>query len=310
MMRLRSVQEKDLSQILKLARELDSYNLPYDRAFLRNLLRVSVRSFQGKVPKEKAKYLFVIEDESSEEIFGTSLIVAKQGTRASPHIYFEKSGGTLRFGATKNGPTEIGGLILKKKYRGRKEKFGKQLSWVRFLYMALHPERFEKKILAEFLPPLKKGKESFFWEAFGGRFTGLSYHEADRLSIYTKKFVFDLFPRGAIRLKFLPKKIRSLLGKVSPEAVPACRMLRKIGFRPNGRIEPFDGGPYYEAERTKISVIQKAKKSRYSRQEEGPRRGKSLFLIERKGKVFGGVGTVEDVLKLGKGEAVIGIPWE
>ncbi|MBI4437131.1 MAG: arginine N-succinyltransferase [Candidatus Omnitrophica bacterium] len=298
---LRSVEKKDFPAVLSLAKELDSYNLPDDPKVIRNLIRTSVLSFQGKLPRTKAKYLFVIEEEISKKIFGSSLIIARQGTPSSPHIYLEKGrdrkGGYLKFGATKQGPTEIGGLVLKKAYRRRKEKFGKQLSWARFLYMALHPERFERQVLAEFLPPLQKRKGSLFWDAFGRRFTGLSYREGDRLSVYTKKFIFDLFPKGKVYLSHFPKKVRALLGKVGKEAIPACRMLQAIGFHPNGRIEPFDGGPYYEVERKKISVIRKAKKFRFQKGKV-PRRGKVMAYV------------AQDFLKMKEGRKIIAVPFE
>jgi len=298
---LRSVEKKDFRAVLSLAKELDSYNLPNDPKVIRNLIRTSELSFRGKLPKTKAKYLFVIEEERSKRIFGSSLMVARQGTPVSPHIYLQKGrdrkGEYLKFGATKHGPTEIGGLFLKKAYRKRKEKFGKQLSWVRFLYMTLYPERFERRVLAEFLPPLAKGKRSLFWDAFGRRFTGLSYHEADRLSVYTKKFIFDLFPREKIYLKHLPKKVRDILGKVGPQAIPAYKMLEAIGFRKTNRIEPFDGGPYYEAERKKIAVIRKAKKLLFQN-------GKT----PRKRKVVAYV--TQNLLRLKEGEKIVAIPFD
>ena len=286
---LRSAARGDLKAVLRLAKALDSYNLPFDPKIIRKLIETSIRSFQGKMPRAKAKYLFVIEDPESKKIFGASLIVAKQGTTASPHIYFEKRKGLLHFGATSDGPTEIGGLILQRLYRRRKERYGKQLSWVRFLYMACHPERFGQKILAEFLPPLPKGK-SLFWEAVGRRVTGLAYREADHLSVYTKQFIFDLFPKK-IEISRLPGRVHTVLGKVAPQAEGAGRMLKRIGFRQMGRIEPFDGGPYYEAERTKITVIRKAVKAAFEKNESALTEGiRALLLLERKGKVRGCVG--------------------
>lgn len=304
MVLIRSAEKKDFSAVLSIAKELDSYNLPYDRKVIRDLIRTSELSFRGKLPRSKAKYLFVMEDEKSKKIFGTSLIVAQQGTPRSPHIYYERRGGVLWFDSTTRGPTEIGGLFLKKGYRNRKEKFGKQLSWVRFLYMALHPERFGRRILAEFLPPFEKGRENLFWNFLGKRFTGLSYREADRLSVYTKKFVFDLLPKK-ILVRYLPKETQALLGKVGKEAIPACRMLQKIGFRKTNRIEPFDGGPYYEAKREEIAVIRRAKRLR-ERKAILQRGKETLFLVEKAGKVRAHVGKV---LRLKEREKGVYLPW-
>ena len=291
---LRSAEKKDVAGVMVLAKALNSYNLPFDRKVIRDLVRTSIRSFQGKLPKSKAKYLFVIEEPSSKKIFGVSLIIARQGTPQDPHIYLErhreKKKTYLKFGSTTHGPTEIGGLVLRRPYRRRRQKFGKQLSWIRFLYMARHPERFESRVLAEFLPPLQKGKGSLFWDVVGKPFTGLSYREADRLSVYSKDFVFSFFPKGKIDTARLPKRVRRLLGTVAREARPACRMLQEIGFRTSGRIEPFDGGPYYEAKRRNIAVIRKVKTFRFQKKEWFRENHQALFLLERKGRVRSCVG--------------------
>lgn len=318
---LRSVEKRDGAALLSLAKALDSYNLPFDRKIIRGLIETSCRSFEGKVSKGRAKYLFVIEDEMTKKIFGASLIVAKQGTAASPHIYFEKRRGLLHFGATRNGPTEIGGLILQRPFRARTEKFGKQIAWIRFLYMVAHPDRFGEKVLAEFLPPLPGGK-SPFWDTVGRRFTGLSYREADHLSVYTKAFIFALFPKK-IRIASLPGKVRSVIGKVAPQAEGACRMLRRIGFRQTNRVEPFDGGPYYEARRRAITVIRHAATGRFKGSASFlPDGKKALVFLERRGKVRGGVaflrcqkreifldGKTVRLLKPRRGEAVLWVPF-
>ena len=60
--------------------------------------------------------------------------------------------------------------------------------------MALHPDAFERQILAEMRASLDSEGRNAFWDAFGKRFTDMSYAEADRLSATDKGFILDLFP--------------------------------------------------------------------------------------------------------------------
>ncbi len=205
---IREAGPKDFHGVFALAKLLDSYNLPADPAFIRKLLRISESSFGGLLPKEQARYLFVIEDKRGK-IAGCSLILAKHGTRGRPHIWLAldkltkhsdtlgvtKSHQVLQMGATENGPTEVGGLVVLPRYRGRPERCGLQVAYVRFLYMAIHPERFEKNVLIEYRGALGAGGKSPFWEAVGKDFTGLDYHKADRLSVENKEFILGLLPQ-------------------------------------------------------------------------------------------------------------------
>src|SRR5574340_77246 len=79
--------------------------------------------------------------------------------------------------------------------RGGEERAGKQLSFVRFLYMAIHPDRFRETVLAELMPPLTRDGRSLFWDAFGKRFTDLEYPEADKRSRENKEFIQELLNR-------------------------------------------------------------------------------------------------------------------
>jgi arginine N-succinyltransferase len=267
---LRPVAESDLDAIVALAGQLDSMNLPSDRDFLAQRVQASLRSFAGLVPDWRSSvYMFVLEDAAAGLAVGTSTIVAKQGRPGMPYFWCavtreERRSDELgkRFVHTKlqlmsteDGPTEVGGLILDPAYRHHPERCGKALSIVRFAYISLHPDRFEREVIAEMLSPFEAPGKNLLWDAFGARFTGLAYREADHLSSRTKQFIADLFPRDPVYATLFPEAVQAVIGQPGETAKAAVRILEKIGFRYLHQVDPFDGGPYYGAAREAISSV-------------------------------------------------------
>ena len=287
---IRQAGPKDFAGVWPLAKMLDSYNLPADRVYVRGLLQVSRDSFLGKVQKAKAKYLFVLESPSPfssprrgegrvrGRIVGCSLIIAKHGTRRRPHLWFamdritkrsrtlriRRSHEVLRLGSTEDGPTQVGGLAVLPGFRDHPAHCGLQLSYVRFLYMAMHPQRFEKRILVEYRGLSQDGQRSPFWDAVGHIFTGLSYKQADRLSVANKEFILGLMPREPIYCQLLPKGVQQAIGAVHPGARKAVRLLERIGFHPIPQVEPFDAGRYYAARLQDVRIVRKTRRLRVS----------------------------------------------
>src|SRR5512137_3036682 len=153
MLLLRDAQRSDLAGLAALAAELDSVNLPNDPRALGQIVDRSVRSFTGRIadPLDRS-YVFVAEAPRSGRLVGTSMVIAKHGTRESPCTFFtvsekEHYSSTLdrhfrhtilSLGYHFDGPTEIGGLVVRPGARRSAERAGKQLSFVRFLYLAMH----------------------------------------------------------------------------------------------------------------------------------------------------------------------------
>ena len=249
---LRSVRTTDLKSLQGLASQFNLLNLPADRKSLTEKIERSVASFAGEIPKNKAEYLFVVEDSEQQMIVGSSLIMAKHGTEDIPHTYFKVIRKNrfsddlgigfihqvLQFREDTDGPTEIGGLLVDRAYRRRPEKLGRQISMVRFLYMGMYPQDFETRVLCELTPPLGDGGRSEFWEALGRRFTGLPYQEADILSQQHREFISSLFPEQDIYLALLDAKARLVVGRVGDETLPAQHLLESIGFTLRDRIRP------------------------------------------------------------------------
>ncbi len=277
---IRGAVRSDEEELLGLARHLNSVNLPHDRAHIARLLDHSERSFTGELKDiRKRKYVFLLRDLERECALGTSMIVAQLGRRDAPYIYFdviseEKYHGALdrhfqhtvlHLGFSYQGPTEIGGLVVAPEHRGASDRYGLLISYVRFLFIAVHRELFQSEILAELLPPLEPDGTSHLWEALGRRFTGMSYGEADLLSSTDKSFIRDLFPSGGIYATLLSPEAQNVIGKVGAQTKGVEKMLRRVGFRYAERIDPFDGGPHFLAPADEITLIQNTRRARIAR---------------------------------------------
>ncbi len=270
---IRASRAEDINQLTDLAKQFNLLNLPGDKKVIAEKIHRSEASFAGKLPKNKTEYVFVLEDTEEKLIVGSSLIIAKHGSDEVPHCYFKilkrdhfsKDLGigfihqVLRFQLDTDGPTEIGGLLVDKTYRRRPERLGKQISLGRFVFMGLHPERFEERVLCELTPPLTEEGRSEFWEALGRRFTGLPYQEADALSQVNKEFIESLFPEEDIYLSLLDSKARLVLGRVGEATKPAQHLLESIGFEYLEEVDPFDGGPHYGSDTKQILPIKEGK---------------------------------------------------
>ena len=204
---------------------------------------------------------FAPEEIATKRIVAASMIIGKHGTPEAPHYYLEMDSDEryshslrkkfrhsyVRLRYSMRWPTEIGGLIVNHAMRGHPERVGKQISWVRFLYIAKHRARFESQVLAEMLAPMLDGHGNVFWDNFG-RSVAASCPFARPTSYrrVTRSSSGRSFPRR--RLTFLlPEKVRNSLGAVGENTRGAVRLLEQAGMRFLHHIDPFDGGPYYGA---------------------------------------------------------------
>ncbi|MGH7779094.1 MAG: arginine N-succinyltransferase [Candidatus Binataceae bacterium] len=267
---VREATRKDHRQLVALARRLDSINLSTDSAGLSELLVRSERSFRGLAgDRSRAVYIFCAQRIGSGKIAGASMIIAKHGTPESPHFYLEIENEEryskrldkmfrhqyLRLRHSMDGPTELGGLIVAPGTRRHPERVGRQLSWVRFLYLAKYPRRFERRVVAEMLPPPMPRHRNAFWDHFGRPLTGLSFREADRLSIHDKEFIHALFPDSPLYTFLLPEAVRASIGTVGDQTRGAVRLLEQAGMRFLNQIDPFDAGPYYGGELQELAPV-------------------------------------------------------
>jgi arginine N-succinyltransferase len=273
---IRDVAPGDLDSLHEVAKHLDSVNLPDDRVTLERQIEHSRKSFSGALDLFRREYVFVLVDTATNRVLGTSMIHAQHGTRRAPHIFFDVLDDerysesldrhfvhrVLRIGYNYNGPTEIGGLVLHPDWRRNELALGKWLSYVRFLYMALHRPSFRDEVLSELLPPLEPDGSSVVWESIGRHFTGMTYQEADRISQTNKEFIRSLFPAEPIYLSLFPRKVQEVIGQVGEETRGVEKMLRRIGFHYIDRIDPFDGGPHFVARTDDITLVRETRRAR------------------------------------------------
>lgn len=269
---LRDARKEDINDVGELGQLLNTINLPARKDELERVIAISEKSFSlEENDPSKRSFLFVLVNKDGH-VVGTSQIFAKHGTLQFPHMFFQVSTDerysetlktyfrhkTLRLVQNFDGPTEIGSLVLSKKFRHHPIKLGRQLSFVRFLFIAMNKSFFNSRIIAELLPPLGPNFVSALWEAIGRKFTGLSYYEADMISRKNKEFIKSLFPSTDIYCSLLPWEAQEVIGQVGQSSQGAAHLLRSIGFRYAQRVDPFDGGPHFEADQEDISLIKES----------------------------------------------------
>ncbi len=290
---IRSARENDLKDLLSLAQQFTLLSLPTEEETIKDKIRNSILSFSNELENDKANFLFVCEDLETHKVIACSQIKAKKGTPDRPcysfrvlkkeHFSPDLSIGfihqILRLHIETNGPSEVGGLIVDRNYRGRPEKIGKITSLARFSYISHCPDQFGTHLLAEMAPPLLPDGRSEFWESLGRRFTGIPYKEADALTENNKEFIRSLFPQEDIYVCLLDAKSRLALGQVGKETIPALKMLKSLGFTYINEVDPFDGGPHFSIVKENTTVFKNAKIFNCSN--ETLDRGEGLALISK-----------------------------
>lgn len=294
---IRRAKIEDVDTLLKLSKMVHFINLPPDREIITEKILRSRDCFKQvgrgeplerdprkgrssagdglkKTLSESELFMFVLEDAETGAVLGSSQLVSAMGGPGNPNVSFkitERSfySESLHTGTThkvatlhldESSPTEIGGLILQPAYRAHKARLGRLLSFVRFHFMGVYRENFADRVLAEMMAPISDAGDNEFWDAFGRRFINLSYDEADRFCQYSREFMFSLLPREDIYLTLLPAKARRGVGQVGKDTVPARKMLEKLGFRYEGTIDPFDGGPHLHANTDDIPLVRATRK--------------------------------------------------
>lgn len=270
---IRPVASTDLDALYHIADESGPgfTSLMPDRDALARKIEHAGASFRCSIPGPRDEhYLFVLEDEDTGTIMGTTGIEAFTGhTRPLYHFHhntvvhhsrdlgLRRQVETLTRCSHYNGRTEICSLYLRPEYR--RANAGKLLSRVRFLFMAQHPERFTNTVIAEMRGISDHSGQSPFWSWLRHHFVDMEFASATSLvgSGYTD-FIEELMPSAPLYTHLMSDEARAVIGKVHPHTRPALNMLEAEGFRHCGFVDLFDAGPTVECGLRDIGSVQRS----------------------------------------------------
>ncbi len=231
-------------------------SLPDNRELLEQRISATQKALHSDIQQcGPEHYLFVMEETDTGEVVGTCGIDAAVGltspfyhyrigtvVHASRELKVHNSFRTLYLCNDYTGCTEVCTLYLQPD--ARHSANGSLLSKSRFLFMAEHPQRFAKKVIAEMRGYTDEQGQSPFWDGLGKRFFSMEYSEADYLTgSGNKVFIAELMPKHSIYIHLLPDEAQAVIGAVHPNTEPARKMLESEGFRYEEYVDIFDGGP-------------------------------------------------------------------
>jgi arginine N-succinyltransferase len=269
-MLLRPVRLNDHEAVLSLAKTagFGMTSLPADSDVLYEKIQKSVLSFsKDKSIAGEETFLFVLEDSDGGEVVGTTGIKAHIGltqpfysykittiTQQCKELQIFSRQELLHFTNDLTGSSEIGSLFLLPHYR--RDGLGRLLSLSRFLFIAAFKEYFASQVIAEMRGVHDDTGASPFYDSIAKPFFQMEFPKADYINA-TKgnEFINDLMPRNSIYVSLLPQAARDVIGQPHPNSVAARAMLEREGFRFQGYIDIFDGGPTLQAYRDHIYSV-------------------------------------------------------
>ncbi len=278
--RIRAARATDLQPLYEMAKLTGGgfTNLPPDRKSLTAKLERAAAAYANENdddPKDLKDELFVLvlEDTVTGDVRGTAQIFTSVGrqwpfysyrmatlTQHSKELNRTFRAEMLGLVTDLEGSSEVGGLFLHPSERAG--GLGMLLARSRYLFIAMHRQRFGDKILAELRGVIDERGGSPFWDGVAGRFFGMSFQEADYFNaINGNQFIADLMPKHPVYIAMLPESARSAIGLPHPSGRAAMRMLEEEGFAYEGYIDIFDGGPTMTARTDRVRSICEARQT-------------------------------------------------
>lgn len=275
MLVVRPVRSQDHAELLALAElaGIGMTSLPPDSHVLETKIQRAVASFQGKPEYEGGEsFLFVLEDEETKKIIGTTGIVAHVGLRRPFYSY--KLSTLVQAARSLNiyslhkvlhmvndytGASEIGSLFLHPDYR--KDGIGRFLSRCRYLMMAQFPAVFADRVISEIRGVQHENGHSPFYDNLAQHFFKMDFKEADFIhATQGGQFIADLMPKYPIYVSLLPEAAQKVIGEPFHASAPARDLLIKEGFTHQGYVDVFDAGPTMQADTVSIATITNSKR--------------------------------------------------
>ncbi|MDJ0978765.1 MAG: arginine N-succinyltransferase [Erythrobacter sp.] len=257
-MRLRAARLSDLEHLYEMAKLTGGgfTNLPADRKALSGKLERAAEAFantQDALADEQ--FVLVLENRETGAVRGTCQLMSQVGqqwpfysyrlntlTQYSRELDRTVRAEMLSLVTDLEGMSEVGGLFLHPNERAG--GLGLLLARSRYLFVAMHRSRFADKIIAELRGIIDERGDSPFWDNVAGRFFGMGFQEADYFNaINGNQFIADLMPKHPVYVAMLDENARKVIGTPHPTGRAAMRMLENEGFRYDGYVDIFDGGP-------------------------------------------------------------------
>ncbi len=256
--RLRAARLSDLEHLYEMAKLTGGgfTNLPPDRKALGSKLERAVEAFANTEDElADEQFVLVLENLATKKVAGTCQLMTKVGqqwpfysyrlntlTQYSQELDRTVRAELLSLVTDLEGSSEVGGLFLHPNERAG--GLGLLLARSRYLFIAMHRSRFSDKILAELRGIIDERGGSPFWDGVAGRFFGMNFQDADYFNaINGNQFIADLMPKHPVYVAMLGEDARSVIGVPHPTGRAAMRMLENEGFRYEGYVDIFDGGP-------------------------------------------------------------------
>jgi arginine N-succinyltransferase len=253
---IRPVRAADLDAVLALTRRGGSglTNLPPDPDTIERKIAAAEQALDEEAAREGGAAVMLVA-ELEGRIVGTGMIFARVGVEWPFYSYritrqAARSSTLARSKAQRllnlvndfDGETEVGGLFVDPEMRGM--ALGQLMARSRYMFMAAHRGWFGARVIAELRGYQDERGHSPIWDAIGRHFYDMDFEEADRTgAIHGNQFIADLGPRYPIYISMLPLSAQQALGRPHDDGRPAHAMLLSEGFRDEGYVDIFDGGP-------------------------------------------------------------------
>lgn len=271
--RLRAAHSKDLEPLYEMAKLTGGgfTNLPPDRPALGAKLDRAADAFgRDDDTLGDDQFVLVLENVETGEVRGTCQLFSQVGqqwpfysyrlttlTQHSQELDRTVRAEMLSLVTDLEGSSEVGGLFLHPNERAG--GLGLLLARSRYLFIAMHRNRFADRVLAELRGIIDDRGGSPFWDGVAGRFFGMSFQEADYFNaINGNQFIADLMPKHPVYVAMLSDDARSVIGLPHPTGRAAMRMLENENFHYEGYVDIFDGGPSMIARTDEVRSVKEA----------------------------------------------------
>lgn len=271
--RLRAARADDLEPLYEMAKLTGGgfTNLPPDRAALgAKLARASDAFANDGDELVDEQFVLVLENTETSAIRGTCQLMTNVGqqwpfysyrlntlTQYSQELDRTVRAELLSLVTDLEGSSEVGGLFLHPNERAG--GLGLLLARSRYLFIAMHRNRFAERVLAELRGIIDERGGSPFWDGVAGRFFGMNFQEADYFNaINGNQFIADLMPKHPVYVAMLDDDARSVIGVPHPTGRAAMRMLENEGFHYDNYVDIFDGGPTMIARTDEVKSVKEA----------------------------------------------------